>query len=78
VAKNVEVSGPIRFANQFINMENRDVFLDDGSRAETCKAAMGYSMWAGPMDGPTGMMPQVQSCYKLDTRQPEMVYDLPY
>ena len=40
-------------------MENRTVTLDDGSTAQTFTAAMGYSMWAGPVDGPTGQMPQV-------------------
>ena len=48
---------------QFVDMENRTVTLDDGSTAHTCTAAMGYSMWAGPMDGPTGQMPQVKKPY---------------
>ena len=47
-------------------MENREVTLDDGSIAQTCTAAMGYSMWAGPVDGPTGQMPQVIKIKKRD------------
>ncbi len=53
-----ELSGPISFASQFIDMRGRPVTLDDGSTSHTCAAAMGYSMWAGPMDGPTGFLLQ--------------------
>ena len=56
-----EVTGPVRFVHQFVDMENRTVTLDDGSTARTCTAAMGYSMWAGPVDGPTGQMPQAET-----------------
>ena len=51
---------------QFVDMENREVTLDDGSITQTCTAAMGYSMWAGPVDGPTGQMPQVSKVGEVD------------
>jgi len=51
-AGHVEVSGPVDFIHQWINMTNYVVELANGSLASTCKAALGYSFAAGTTDGP--------------------------
>jgi neutral ceramidase len=48
----VEVTGPVDFIHQWINMTNYVVQLANGSLATTCKAALGYSFAAGTTDGP--------------------------
>ena len=47
-----EVKGPLRSVNQWINMSNRTITLNDGSQIETCSPALGYSFAAGTTDGP--------------------------
>lgn len=47
-----EISGPIGFVHEWIDMSNRVVHLDDGRRAKTCAPALGYSFAAGTTDGP--------------------------
>lgn len=47
-----EVSGPVDFIHQWIDMTNQEVELEDGTTAKTCKPAMGYSFAAGTTDGP--------------------------
>ena len=51
-----EVTGPIDFVHQFVDME--DYTLSDGSK--TCTAAMGYSFAAGTADGPSTLLPHVR------------------
>lgn len=48
----VKVSGPVQFAQQFIDMSNYTVHLDDGNTSTTCMPALGYSFAAGTIDGP--------------------------
>ena len=48
----LEIDGPVRSINQWIDMSKRQVILDDGSYGVTCPAAMGYSFAAGTTDGP--------------------------
>ena len=50
-----EVTGPIDFIHQFVDMEQYT--LSDGSK--TCTAAMGYSFAAGTADGPSTLLPHV-------------------
>ena len=38
----IEVHGPVRSINQWIDMSKRKVSLDDGSVSVTCPAAIGY------------------------------------
>ncbi|CAG2107816.1 unnamed protein product [Medioppia subpectinata] len=47
-----EVSGPIEYVHQTINMENVTITLPDNTTGKTCKAAMGVSFAAGTTDGP--------------------------
>ena len=46
------VQGPVRSINQWIDMSQKEVFLEDGTVSKTCPAAMGYSFAAGTTDGP--------------------------
>ncbi|XP_045606118.2 putative neutral ceramidase C [Procambarus clarkii] len=48
----VKVSGPVQFAQQFIDMSNYTVNFSDGSSNTTCIPALGYSFAAGTTDGP--------------------------
>lgn len=48
----VKLSGPVQFAQQFIDMSNYTVFLANGTTAKTCTPALGYSFAAGTIDGP--------------------------
>ncbi|KAK8744006.1 hypothetical protein OTU49_000955 [Cherax quadricarinatus] len=48
----VKVSGPVQFAQQFIDISNYTVYFNDGSSATTCIPALGYSFAAGTTDGP--------------------------
>lgn len=48
----VKVSGPVQFAQQFIDMSNYTVHLNDGNTSTTCMPALGYSFAAGTIDGP--------------------------
>ena len=47
-----EVKGPIRSMNQWIDMSNRHVTLDDGIQISTCSPALGYTFAKGTTDGP--------------------------
>lgn len=47
-----ELSGPVQYVHQWIDMSSYSVNLPDGSVASTCPAAMGYSFAAGTTDGP--------------------------
>lgn len=47
-----EISGPVRFIHQWIDMTNQEVPLPDGTIVKTCPPAMGYSFAAGTTDGP--------------------------
>ncbi|CAL4067282.1 unnamed protein product, partial [Meganyctiphanes norvegica] len=46
------LSGPVQFAQQYINMDNYTVQLQDGTTGSTCRPALGYSFAAGTTDGP--------------------------
>ena len=46
------VQGHVRSINQWIDMSQKEVFLEDGTVSKTCPAAMGYSFAAGTTDGP--------------------------
>ncbi|XP_077973898.1 putative neutral ceramidase C isoform X2 [Styela clava] len=48
----LRLQGPLNFAHQFVDMTKEEVTLADGSKATTCKSAMGYSFAAGTTDGP--------------------------
>ena len=48
----LQVKGPIRSINQWIDMSQQEVYLEDGTISKTCPAAMGYSFAAGTTDGP--------------------------
>ena len=43
----VEVSGPVQFVHQWVDMTNYQVTLPDGNMVHTCKPALGYSFAAG-------------------------------
>ena len=47
-----ELTGPVQFVHQWIDMSNYTVHLPDGSLASTCMPALGYSFAAGTTDGP--------------------------
>ncbi|XP_045113665.1 neutral ceramidase-like [Portunus trituberculatus] len=48
----MRVSGPVHYAQQFIDMSNYRVNLKDGTEVFTCLPALGYSFAAGTIDGP--------------------------
>ncbi|XP_071530877.1 neutral ceramidase [Panulirus ornatus] len=48
----VKVSGPVQFAQQFIDMSNYTVHFEGGATGKTCVPALGYSFAAGTIDGP--------------------------
>ncbi|XP_035670506.1 neutral ceramidase-like isoform X2 [Branchiostoma floridae] len=48
----VELSGPVQFALQFVDMSDVTVHFNSSYSAKTCKPAMGYSFAAGTTDGP--------------------------
>ena len=48
-----ELTGPVQFVHQWIDMSNYTVHLPDGSLASTCMPALGYSFAAGTT-GTTG------------------------
>nr|XP_027227263.1 neutral ceramidase-like isoform X1 [Penaeus vannamei] len=48
----VKMSGPVQFAQQFVDMADYTVHYDDGSTGKTCMPALGYSFAAGTIDGP--------------------------
>lgn len=45
------LKGPVEYRHSFLNMENQQVVLDDGTIGKTCPAAVGYSFAAGTTDG---------------------------
>merc|ERR1719447_2315510 len=47
-----EVSGPVSFIHQWVDMTQYEVKLADGSTVTTCTPALGYSFAAGTTDGP--------------------------
>ena len=47
-----EAKGSIRSILQWIDMSNRIVSLNNGTKANTCSPALGYSFAAGTTDGP--------------------------
>ena len=47
-----ELTGPVQFVHQWVDMSNYTVHLPDGSQVSTCKPALGYSFAAGTTDGP--------------------------
>ena len=49
--QSIEVKGPLRSINQWIDMSNRNVTLQNGTQVKTCSPALGYSFAAGTMDG---------------------------
>jgi neutral ceramidase len=49
---NTELSGPIQFIHQWVDMSSYQVSLNNGSMVSTCKPALGYSFAAGTTDGP--------------------------
>ena len=49
--QSMEVKGPLRSINQWIDMSNRNVTLQNGTQVKTCSPALGYSFAAGTMDG---------------------------
>ena len=51
-SEGMPVQGPVRSINQWIDMSQKEVFLEDGTVSKTCPAAMGYSFAAGTTDGP--------------------------
>ena len=51
-ASTVEVSGPVSFIHQWVDMSSYQVTLNNGSMVSTCKPALGYSFAAGTTDGP--------------------------
>ena len=51
-ANQTQVEGSVGSIHQWIDMTNREVTLDDGTTAKTCKPALGYSFAAGTTDGP--------------------------
>ena len=38
----IEVKGPLRSINQWIDMSNRNVTLQNGTQVKTCSPALGY------------------------------------
>uniref|UniRef100_A0A8C4RQZ4 Neutral ceramidase n=1 Tax=Erpetoichthys calabaricus TaxID=27687 RepID=A0A8C4RQZ4_ERPCA len=50
-----EVSGPIHFAHQWVNMTDVTVQVNSTHTAKTCKPALGYSFAAGTIDGVGGL-----------------------
>uniref|UniRef100_A0A3Q2FR61 Neutral ceramidase n=1 Tax=Cyprinodon variegatus TaxID=28743 RepID=A0A3Q2FR61_CYPVA len=46
-----EVTGPVRFAHQWVNMTDVTVKINDTHTVSTCKPAMGHSFAAGTIDG---------------------------
>lgn len=46
------LKGEVSYSHQYVDMTKEEVTLDDGSKATTCKPAMGYSFAAGTTDGP--------------------------
>ncbi|CAG5114790.1 unnamed protein product, partial [Candidula unifasciata] len=47
-----KLSGPVDFRHSYVDMPRQNVTLPDGSKAQLCKPAMGYSFAAGTTDGP--------------------------
>lgn len=47
-----ELSGPVQYVHQWVDMSTYQVTLEDGSTASTCTPALGYSFAAGTTDGP--------------------------
>jgi len=47
-----ELSGPVQFIHQWVDMSDVKVNLANGSVVSTCKPALGYSFAAGTTDGP--------------------------
>lgn len=45
------VTGPVSFGHQYVDMSQVEVTLSNGSKATTCKPALGYSFAAGCTDG---------------------------
>merc|ERR1719244_1146681 len=48
----LELSGPIQWVHQWLEMSQAPVTLENGTVTKTCKAALGYSFAAGTTDGP--------------------------
>merc|ERR1711970_1697709 len=48
----VELSGPVQYIHQWVDMSSFQVNLPNGSVVSTCKPALGYSFAAGTTDGP--------------------------
>merc|ERR1711970_618030 len=48
----VELSGPVQYIHQWVDMSSYPVNLPNGSVVSTCKPALGYSFAAGTTDGP--------------------------
>jgi len=48
----VELSGPVQYIHQWVDMSSYPVNLQNGSVVSTCKPALGYSFAAGTTDGP--------------------------
>ena len=48
----LEVKGSVRSILKWIDMSNRTVTLENGTKANTCSPALGYSFAAGTTDGP--------------------------
>jgi len=51
-ASYTELSGPVQFIHQWVDMSSYQVTLNNGSTVSTCKPALGYSFAAGTTDGP--------------------------
>merc|ERR1712013_585979 len=51
-ASYTELSGPVQFIHQWVDMSSYQVTLNTGSTVSTCKPALGYSFAAGTTDGP--------------------------
>jgi len=47
-----ELTGPVQFIHQWVDMSSYQVTMSNGSTVSTCKPALGYSFAAGTTDGP--------------------------
>lgn len=48
----IQLTGPVDYRHQNVDMTEVEVNLQDGTKVNTCKPAMGYSFAAGTTDGP--------------------------
>lgn len=50
-AANEEITGPVAYVHQNVNMTNAEFKFENGTTFQTCIAALGYSFAAGTTDG---------------------------